>query len=597
MNKQRKFDKLGLFYILALSGIALSIIISQVLVQNYIGRQQDDSRTINVAGRQRMLSQKISKIALKIGQGKDTAELITLANELREAVDLWKMSHHALLHGDMSIGVEGSLSPEVLEMYEKITPHYAEMVTQAEDLVHSILSSDATPNIEQSIAIILDHEASFLSGMDNIVFQYDKEANAKVQQLKKIEITLLTLSLSIILIELIFIFRPIARNVRQTVDELVESEEGSIRMASELSRLYEEIVKSYQDLEATSYVPDTPLVFATIDTEGNFTFLSNKFRELMEWETLDAPASFVQLLLKNEYRQEFVNGLMDMLRRHHAWTGELKLTSALGDFIWLELFIIPVRTRNRFDHKIIARNITGLKEAKMRSREINREKIEKRVKEQQYRSVLILEGQEEERKRLGREIHDGLGQMLTALKLSLESITPSSSTHTKKRLEDTRALMKSILKEVRRISFNLTPTSLDDFGIVPAVRKFCQEVNNLSGTSVSFKNETRFVNRLDSHVENNIYRTIQEAVNNAIKYAKAKKIKVVLEHNTKELKITISDDGKGFDYEKLKNSDYFKTSGHGIFNMKERIAFINGTFELDSQPGTGTKIIASIPLD
>ena len=136
------------------------------------------------------------------------------------------------------------------------------------------------------------------------------------------------------------------------------------------------------------------------------------------------------------------------------------MTDAMGDFIWLELFIIPSKINQNEDYKIIARNITDFKEAKIRSREINSAKIEQRVKEQQYRSVLILEGQEEERQRLGREIHDGLGQMLTALKLSLESLTPDNSIHTKKRLTDTKELLKSTLREVRRLAFNLTPTSL-----------------------------------------------------------------------------------------------------------------------------------------
>ena len=178
MNKHRKFDKLGLFYILALSGIALSIIISQVLVQNLISKQQDDSRTINVAGRQRMLSQKISKIALKIGQTEDSLGLISTANELKEAVDLWKKSHQALLNGDESIGVAGDPSPEVLQMYEKITPHYAEIVSNAEKITRSIRTPGQGQEIRYSIAAILEHEERFLNGMDDIVFQYDKEANA-----------------------------------------------------------------------------------------------------------------------------------------------------------------------------------------------------------------------------------------------------------------------------------------------------------------------------------------------------------------------------------------------------------------------------------
>ncbi|TRX59006.1 PAS domain S-box protein [Fulvivirga sp. M361] len=595
MNKHRKFDKLGLFYILALSGIAVSIILSQLVVQNYIGTQQDDARTINVAGRQRMLSQKISKIALKIGRVSDTISYSQEVKELKNTVALWEKSHRGLLEGNEELGLQDKPSSDVLKMYKQIENHYTQMVFHAHKIIQLPVNDLVRSDLDTSIQAILTHEDSFLRGMNAIVFQYDKEANARVKELRKIEITLLILSLSIILIELIFVFRPIARNVRQTVDELVESEEGSIRMAGELSRLYEELVKSYQDLESTRYEPEAPLVFATIDDKGSFTSVSDKFKVLMQWEK--SPESFVQLLLDNDYRKEFTGGLMKILKNHRPWSGEIKLVNEDGDFIWLELFIIPVKIRESYTYKLVARDITELKEAKIRSREINREKIEKRVKEQQYRSVLILEGQEEERWRLGREIHDGIGQMLTALKLNLEAITPSSSIHTKRRLEDTRELMKSILREIRRVSFNLTPASLSDFGITPAITKFCQEVSQLSGNKVFFTNETRFVNRLESHVENNIYRIIQEAINNAIKYAKASSIDVKLIHSPRELEITIQDDGKGFDYEKLKKTGYFESSGHGIFNMKERTAFINGTFDLNTKPEEGTMITITIPLD
>ncbi|MEL7005408.1 MAG: sensor histidine kinase [Bacteroidota bacterium] len=370
-------------------------------------------------------------------------------------------------------------------------------------------------------------------------------------------------------------------------------------MSEELSRLYEELVRSYQELESTNIKPLEPKVFATIDRSGKFIGFHDIFRRLIECEQDNEPQSFQQLLLENHYSEEFVHGLIDRVNEGNNWSGELKLTNESGDFCWLEVFIIPLINEENSQatgHKIIARDITDLKEAKLRSSEINRAKIEERVKEQQYRSVLILEGQEEERKRLGRDIHDGIGQMLSALKLSLESITPSSSIHTKKRLEDTKDLMKSIIKETRRVSFNLTPTNLSDFGIIPAVKRFCQGVNALSEAEIIFENKTRFINRLENHIENNVYRIVQEAVNNAIKYAKAKTISVTFEHEHKELLITIKDDGRGFDYNEKANTPNLKSSGLGLFNMRERSAFINAKFELNSVRGQGTNIKVKIPI-
>ncbi len=594
MSKHRRFEKLGLFYILALSTIAISIVVSQTVVQGYISKQQDDSRTINVAGRQRMLSQKISKAALQI---ENSSEPGAALQELRSAVELWTRSHQALLYGDSSMGLQGKPSEAVIKMFQQIQPDYDEIVASSNEIIALFPKDTAFVSIHPHVNNILAHESAFLQGMDGIVFQYDKEARAKVSRLRNLEILLLVVSLSIIVLELLFIFRPIARNVRKTVDDLILSEKNSIEMASELSRLYEELLKSYQDLEATQYIPETPLVYATMGSDGRFKSTTPKFRSVMQWPVGYVPPNFIDLLHDNGYRKEFTDGLLNILNENKPWSGEVKLTNVDGDFIWLELFIIPSISPVQKDYKIIARDITDFKEAKMKSREINKQKVESKVKEQQYRSVLILEGQEEERQRLGREIHDGLGQMLTALKLSLESINADSSVHTKKRLKDSRDLMKGILQEVRRIAFNLTPTSLSDFGIVPAIRKFCKEIDALSKPNVTFENKSRFVNRLDNHVENNIYRIVQEGVNNSIKYAKANNISVTLEHDIRNLKITISDDGKGFDYEKLKNSDYFQHKGHGIFNMKERAAFINGSFELSTDLNKGTSITLLVPID
>jgi signal transduction histidine kinase len=260
---------------------------------------------------------------------------------------------------------------------------------------------------------------------------------------------------------------------------------------------------------------------------------------------------------------------------------------------------VPVSKPNEQQKElmVIARDMSKIKEAKQLSREINREKIEKRVKEQEYRSVLILEGQEEERKRISREIHDGIGQMLTAMKLNMEATIPSSSVHSRRRFDDTKSMLKNVIKEVRRVSFNLTPSSLTDFGIAPAIKKFCSEVEKLSDINIIFENNTGFINRLEKNIETNIYRIIQEAVNNAVKYSKAENIYVTLAHTSGQLDVEIADDGVGFDYNKLEKSGHFGVSGHGVFNMKERTAFINGKFSIKTAIGEGTKIKATIPLN
>jgi len=584
-----KFRRLEYLYLTALGCIAIAIVISQLLIQTSIESQRDDARVINVAGRQRMLSQKITKEALKIKQNEGNQSLSKTS--LKKALELWKESHEGLLKGDSTLGLSGNNSKRIIEMFGEITPHFEIIYQNAMALISN---GNDERLIYEYVANILSHEQDFLIGMDKIVFQYDKEASAKVQTLKKTELYLFFSSILIIALELLFVFKPLAKNIRSTVNELYESENSSKQMANELSKLYEELGRSYQDLEAVNITPESPSLYAKIDFSGNFTFISKKFQNLLEFSDDDHPKSLQNLLLTNGYGEEFVSGLMQILKSETNWSGEIKLTNQTGDFIWLEKFLIPTHPTNEI--KIIARDITEFKEAKHKSREINKERIEESVKDQQYRSSLILEGQEEERKRLSRELHDGVGQMLSALKLQLESVIPSSKPMSLK-MEDAKSLMKSVIQEVRRVSFNLTPTSLDDFGLVAAVRKFCEEINKFTKIEVSFSNETKFINRLESKIETNLYRIIQEAVNNALKYSKATKVEVIFSHTLSALNIEIKDNGKGFDFEKIVETGHFEQPGHGIFNMKERSSYIGGIFNLETNPEKGTQIFITILLD
>ncbi|MFT5641405.1 MAG: two-component system sensor histidine kinase DegS [Cyclobacteriaceae bacterium] len=582
-----KFKQLGLLYLFALGGIAASILISQLLIQTSISRQQDDARVINVAGRQRMLSQKISKLALKIVY--TTENQVQNIKELQEALNLWKGSHEGLMLKDSAFNHHNSAV--IKKLFDDLSPHFNIIYERSEKL---ILQRRSEKDLATSLAAILANEKDFLRIMDHIVSQYEREANTKVNGLQKTELYLFIISIIIILAELMFIFRPMARNIALTVEELVTSEEASNKMANQLTKLYDELGKSYQDLEAVNIQPKSPSLFARFDHTGAFIFFSSELKSLMEYEDEPPPTTFQSLLIDSGYRQDFINGLLGILKTGQNWTGELRLVSEPGDFCWIDAFLVPVKATSEI--KFIAKDITEIKEAKIRSREINHERIEKIVKEQHYRSGLILEGQEEERKRLSRELHDGVGQMLSAMNLLLESLMPSSKPM-QMRLHDAKDLMKSIIKEVRRVSFNLTPSSLDDFGLIPAINKFCHEINSVTKSDVKFINETSFINRLDSSVETNLYRIIQEAVNNALKYAKAQNIEVIFSHDINSLKISIRDDGNGFDQGRLESSGHFEKAGHGVFNMKERAAYIGGILKLDSKIGKGTNIVITLSLD
>src|SRR5690554_5848015 len=586
-----KFEKLGRYYLIALCAIAMAIVLSQVLVQKFISDQESDSELVNLSGRQRMLSQKISKSALLMGTLTTQDERASLLDDFQNSLLTWRQSHQWLQ--------KQTNSKTITDLFSQINPLHQEMADAADRIVVALSGrSKISPDIKKDIDTIILYEGRFLEGMDAIVNQFDEEARSKVNNLKNISVFLTVVSLGIILFEIFFVFFPSARSIRKTVQKLTTSQEKSKAMTLELSALYSSLEQAYQDLLEVDVVVEDFTVYAKCDKGGDFLHFSSRFEEVMEFEE-EKPSNFFDWLNEQGYDQEYLHSIQKMVLSGNSWNGELKVVNTTGDFIWLKINIVP--TLNELDHvetlMIISANETEKKEAEAISREINKEKIESKVKEQQFRSALILEGQEEERKRISRDMHDGVGQLLSAMKFNLEGIHTFTTDVERQKLEASKKLLKNVIREVRRISFNLTPSALSDYGIVPVLKRFSKEITKISDLQVSFENKTGFLSRLEGKVENNLYRIVQEAVNNALKYAQASEVKIVLSHNSQFLHLQITDDGKGFNLDQLEEKGHFSVSGHGIFNIRERTNFINGLCEISSEIGKGTTISIQVPLE
>ncbi|WKN45244.1 sensor histidine kinase [Tunicatimonas pelagia] len=604
-ERKNSFEKLWVLYALALFGIAASIISSQVYVQQYFSKQENDSRIINIAGRQRMLSQKISKLVLQINATDEPVSQEKYRNQLAQAVTLWEQSHQALLQGDPDLQVQVDNSVSIDSMFQALEPEYNIIVQSAKQLVEQL--EFTTPNRSDSLlmlaAKILDNESQYLEEMDTIVFQYDKEARERVLYLEKIELLLLGISLVIILCELLFIFRPTVRQIRKTIKELIQSEKLAKGMARELEVLYNSLEASYQELAEVELVEDTPTLYAKTDATGRFSYVSDIFSGDLEYNVFERNEDLFSWLEQEGYSADQVENIRRRALAGNTWVGEIKATSESGDFIWLLAHIVPTLDDQQQVESLnlICSNQTELKEAQARSHEITREKIDKKVKEQRFRSSLILEGQEEERRRISRDIHDGIGQLLTALKFKVEAIDLAPNMPKREtEVQEAQSLLNHIIREVRRVSFNLNPSALNDYGLIPATKRFCAEANRLSDKAIIFDNETGFINRLEKNIETNLYRIIQESVNNAIKYANANEIRVIFSHNAHYLNVAIQDDGVGFSYQEYAQQPApisKNGSGLGLFNMRERASFINATLDIHSAEGKGTQINIHLPIN
>ena len=208
-------------YLVALSLIALLTIVSQGILQFLIADQKFDSRIVNIAGRQRMLSQKITKLSYYIATANSFEAAVPARKELEDTLQLWQRSHNGLLNGDKNLGLPGNNSPAILELFKEIQARYDIILGAA----WAILNSSGSPAaISQSLRNIRDNEASFLKGMDAIVFSYDREANEKVAFTQWLEIALMMVTLIVLGLEAILIFAPATRRIQHDMQELADRE-------------------------------------------------------------------------------------------------------------------------------------------------------------------------------------------------------------------------------------------------------------------------------------------------------------------------------------------------------------------------------------
>ena len=594
---KKTFDKLSRLYIIALSTIALSVIISQILVRNHLDTQKSDSTVINIAGRQRMLSQKLTKEIVSLTVSFDENKRNLLKKDIKETLVLWNLSHTSLQKGNDSLGLPKKNSVKIKQQFEAINPVFDTIQKASKSIVKNLEINPLTSIDELALDIkkIINNEGEFLFIMDKIVNQYDLEADEKVVWLRKLEFSLMVLTLLILLGEFLFIFWPTAKSVKATLSDLLSAEKKAKKMAFDADKLSISKEKSIKELRALSHAMDETLLFARISSKGNLIHMGKKFSRLFKLSKFKKEVLFWNVLTSNENEQAFIEDLISQHKKT-GWQGEVKSTTKEGLDIWLEMSIIPYRlSEDKSELLIIASEITERKAAQLEIERLTKVSFEEKMSQQKIISSKIIENQEKEQNRIAKDVHDGIGQMLTGLKYNLESININDIERTAIKIQHLKELTTNIIKGVRTATFNLTPPELSDHGIVPAIAKLAKELAKLTGKEILFFNKTDFNNRLDSLTEINIYRITQEAINNAIKYADSSHIVVSLSHSKSLLSLVIDDDGKGFvpsEVKKVNNGD----GGMGMTFMKERIKYIDGRLFLNSELGKGTRVTLNIPI-
>jgi len=589
------FKNLRRLYLFALLTIAITVLLSQLLIQYNLNSQLSDSRIINISGKQRMLSQKLAKEILILNFVGDTAKKNNKINSINETLSLWKTTHYNLEKGNDSLGFPKEKSATLSKLFKVIKPNFDSIINATTLFLENKKRDKNESENQKLVQTILENQAIFLSKMDQIVNEYDTEALKKVTLQSKTEYAILAFTLLILLLEFLFIFKPTNKKVEKLISKLLLSEKKALKLAYNTEVISEIKENSVKELKSLNYAMENTLLYCRVAPDGTVIHIGEKFSKLLQYNPFISDKTFSHVLTPIEKEQLVIDRIITEKQRS-GWQGELNITNRKGEPLWLDLSMVPVTIKKEESELlIICFDITERKKAEQEVERLNTENVTDKINQQKIISSKIVENQENEQNRIAREIHDGIGQMLTGLKFSLESINLDDREKAAQKIDYLKKLSLDIIKGVRTATFNLMPPELSDHGINSALAKLTQELSKLTGKNILFYNKTNFDQRLDSLIEINIYRLTQEAINNAIKYADSTHIIVQLSHSNSILSITIDDNGKGFDIEaaeKKRNSQ----SGMGLLFMKERIQYINGRVFINSIPGEGTRITFNIPI-
>lgn len=232
---------------------------------------------------------------------------------------------------------------------------------------------------------------------------------------------------------------------------------------------------------------------------------------------------------------------------------------------------------------ITSHNVTQLKKSELQIRSLTQD---------------LLKAQELERQRIARELHDNVAQNLGALKLAFETLfddQPNVSADIRQRVAEFSVQLSDAITKVRSMSYNMQPLSLEQLGLAHAVDSFCDDYQQTNALSVDCSYAGFEKLTLDFETQINVYRFVQEAMNNVSKHAEADNIKVRLIVSHPDLIVRIEDDGKGFDVQN-RMAEALDEKRMGLRSMQERINLLNGHFEIKSWSNRGTKIVARIPV-
>lgn len=339
---------------------------------------------------------------------------------------------------------------------------------------------------------------------------------------------------------------------------------------TDYKRVVEDLNKSMQELVDVKFALDESSIVAITDRRGRITYVNDKFVDVSKYTREELIGNTHAIINSGYHSREFFKDLWRTIGTGNVWQGEIKNKAKDGAYYWVDTTIVPFLDESGKPYQYLS----------IRFEITKRKRVEEEL---QHTMTRIINVQEEERKRLSRELHDGIGQNLYSHLITINRLSSELDHPLVTQMLDEAS---EIIQEVRDFSWELRPSVLDDLGLIPAIRSFFNRYSEYYGIDVFF--DCHLKTRLESDVEITVYRIIQESLTNIRKYAGVDQASVTIRETEGGVRVVIEDKGKGF------NREYLSLAGVGLVSMEERARSVNGHITIDSSPGEGTTVILEI---
>ncbi|WP_242637811.1 MULTISPECIES: PAS domain-containing protein [Bacillaceae] len=332
-----------------------------------------------------------------------------------------------------------------------------------------------------------------------------------------------------------------------------------------------DIQQTKNELMDYKFALDASSIVAITNSRGTIKYVNDQFCHISKYSREELLGQDHRVISSGLHSGSFFKEMWRTIGSGKVWKGEICNLAKDGTYYWVDTTIVPFLNEKGKPYQYLA---------------IRYEISERKRVEQELQKMMgtIIDVQEEERKRLSRNLHDGIGQNLYSHLITINRLLSEMDHPLLSQMQNEAT---QLIEEIREISWELRPSVLDDLGLVPAIRSYLSRYSDHYHIDVYF--DCVLNRRLDISIELTIYRIIQEALTNLRKYAEVAEATVIVREMDDVVRVMIEDKGKGFDMKR-------QSPGVGLFSMDERARSVGGELSITASPGKGTKIILEIPI-